>query len=93
MPSWVADGAIFALRGQLFRVVAVGTSNRGSAHFYNQATASPLGYHWSGLPSEGSAVSELASSLKDLFSLPTFTADELTGAMRVLANTTPNVSK
>jgi len=82
LPSWVDYDAVFAMRGQCWRVVTGRCSrNRDTpdyAHFREFIHAEPIDAPpWSGLPAEGSHVAELVDALRRLDGLPVFFAEEL----------------
>ena len=86
MPRWVKFGAIFALYGRVYRVVTVGTTNRGVAsgrHVRETVHAEVTTEAAWRLPNAPCLVVEVAAALADLQRLPTFYVEDLERAIHV----------
>ena len=84
LPAWVRPGAAFALDGQTYRILTIGSSNHNApqqAHFYNQVTAEPLSDSWA-LP-KALTREALVTALQKLCGLPTFDVNDLERALHV----------
>lgn len=89
LPAWVKHGAIFALRGKVYRIISIASTNGRVAnhlHFDDYIIAGPTrGPKWS-LPKEGSTVASLAESLRELHENPKFFVEDLDGAIHLTSS-------
>ncbi len=87
LPAWAVVGAVFALDGNTYRIVAAGgSSNRRTNANHSEETvhaelveAAP----WEGLPDAPCSKDAVGASLQALFSLPIFFVDDLRRAIHV----------
>jgi len=88
LPSWAEDGAVFALNGKVWRVVALASTNRGTwenKHFYECVHAEEVTTEdpWA-LPEAPCPKDVVGVALRRLRDLPMFRADELVSAMHIV---------
>ena len=81
VPSWVRVGAVFALRGDVFRVAGIASTNRGTFggyHFYDLVSAERVGDSKS-----WRAASEPRRKLRaqEIIELPRFRVEDLSRAL------------
>ena len=90
LPAWARHGAVFAVGGRAYRIVSVGTTNRGVSggrHLRDVVRAEPIaGDRW-GLPDAPCPTRDVASALDQLFGLPEFTVEEIERAIHLVGDT------
>lgn len=87
LPAWVVPGAVFALDSRTYRVVGLPgrTNQRNRTIFERFVFAEPVNAEpWEGLPEAPCAKADVAASLKHLFTLPRFFAEQLARAIYVV---------
>jgi len=88
LPEWVTYGSVFGLDGRVYRVIAIGSTNRhapGNAHFDPHVTCEEVttADPWS-LPPPGTRISDFAARVADFRRLPRFYATDLRRAVRLV---------
>jgi hypothetical protein len=84
LPDWATHGAVFAVDGAAYRVVATGSTNRYAPrglHFEETVSCERIGQgHWE-LPEAPCPAADVRDALGNLLRMPVFRAQDLTRAL------------